>query len=447
MTYVHPNIHQTYDSAHPLLRNRGPTEGRNREALATQGQNNSILEPVGLPPGSSGLVNIGGNSCYMNAAVQVISHTYFLRQYLLDNEEKIIQTLLVNAKKNFSSEGIHYDQAIISEIKRKLDLEDFGPDMLNTDERTIVLNSTMTYQTLRLIKGLWKINCNVAPTSFRRIFTGARDKFFFGNDQHDSEEAYSCVIQKIHEELAVVANVKLRARDIVIHHPDPEEKKLLIASFDEIESYYSKSYSKVLDIFSGFFHSSIKCPDETCGYSRDTFEAYFHLSLAIPPGKYTVSLTDCMEMYSTEEILDSNNLWRCDKCKELVPARKQQLLWTSPVVLAIQLKRFGADRVRKDKRFVKYPMVDLDISPIISPVNRAFQQKCYTYKLFSVINHDDSEIGSVNFGHYTAYCLDEDTDQWQIFNDAAPVKKINSSYIVTPEAYMLFYMRCDRLTK
>ena len=44
----------------------------------------------------------------MNSALQTISHTYYLRHYLLEKETEIISILLTNAKKILSDTKIFY---------------------------------------------------------------------------------------------------------------------------------------------------------------------------------------------------------------------------------------------------------------------------------------------------------------------------------------------------
>ena len=444
------------------------------------------LKISGLPNGSSGIIN-PGNTCYMNSAIQTISHTYFLRHYLLTEEENIKSILLLNAKKNLSDIKIFYSADIINKLKEKINDPSYDVNMLNPDEVALILNSTMTYQILRVLKGLWSKNCTVNPTSFRRIFSEVRDKFFYGDNQHDAEEAYSCIIQKMQEELGMKADITFRshnkqvgklmqAKNNIAAAQTLEEKRMLstkylelkakmpvesliLESYKEMKKHYDQSYSKISEIFAGFFHSSIKCPDVNCGYAFNKFTAYFHISLAMPARTTTtnpfanlgvlgyastststaVTLDDCMEAFSAEEILDANNLWKCDKCKNLVPAHKQEFLWTNPVVLVIQLKRFGYDRRHKDNRLVTYPVKNLDIAPIISPINKDIKNKCYQYDLYSVINH----IGGIGGGHYYSYCLDEETNRWFKYNDSNPVTEVKSDAIVNNHAYILFYIRKD----
>ena len=63
------------------------------------------------------------------------------------------------------------------------------------------------------------------------------------------------------------------------------------------------------------------------------------------------------------------------------------------------------------------------------------------YDLYAVSNH----YGSMAGGHYTAACrvgLPEGREQWYNFNDDA-VSKLSPQSVVTPCAYMLFYVRTE----
>jgi ubiquitin carboxyl-terminal hydrolase 8 len=232
----------------------------------------------------------------------------------------------------------------------------------------------------------------------------------------------------------------------ILYESYQEKKKsmpaesLIIEAFQQMKKYYGSSYSKITEIFTGFYHSSIKCPSSNCGYSCDKFDAYFQIGFEMPPHLTNPTLTDCMNKFCEEEILDADNLWKCDQCKQLVPAHKQLLLWTSPVVLVIQLKRFAFDRRRKDNRPVDYPLTNLDISSMVSAPNRDSRNKCYRYDLYSVINH----VGGIHGGHYYSYCLDEESGRWYKYDDRT-VTEIPINHIVNNNAYILFYLRRDML--
>jgi ubiquitin C-terminal hydrolase len=427
--------------------------------------------------GLTGIVNTG-NTCYMNSAVQAFSHNYPLTNYLFTNKKNILEILKKNAHKilkdNNSFKLDQKNSIVPMELRMKIQDEKYNPESLTEEELKIVYNNTITSQLMRLLENMWANNCGIIPTSFRKIFSEARDKFFYGCEQHDAEEAYSCILQKMQEELAENKDIKFKITDPAIQEflqfkndisakiqnaASVEEKKfyfdlfkqkkksmpaesLTIEAYREMKKYYSSAYSRITEIFTGFLHSSIACPNSDCGFSSNKFDPFLHLSLQMPVNGNNnpiLDINDCISEYCREEILDPENLWHCEGCNNNVRAIKKLLLWTAPPVLVIQLKRFGMERSRKDSRLVKYPMNHFDISSMISSYGYD-ENKCYKYRLQCVINH----TGNLNGGHYYTYCLDEDSGQWYKYDDLN-VSKISDNFIVTNNAYLLFYMREDMI--
>jgi ubiquitin C-terminal hydrolase len=59
------------------------------------------------------------------------------------------------------------------------------------------------------------------------------------------------------------------------------------------------------------------------------------------------------------------------------------------------------------------------------------------YRLSSVIEH----IGrGIDTGHYMAYCYDEDTDTWLLYDDAR-VQPVAAAQVERAQAYLLVYER------
>ena len=58
------------------------------------------------------------------------------------------------------------------------------------------------------------------------------------------------------------------------------------------------------------------------------------------------------------------------------------------------------------------------------------------YSLFAVVQH----IGSLNFGHYTAYIKMDDTGRWYKADDSL-VSEVQESEALRQEAYLLFYQK------
>ena len=153
-----------------------------------------------------------------------------------------------------------------------------------------------------------------------------------------------------------------------------------------------------------------------------------------------INLYDCINLFNSEEILDGDNEWYCNKCQKHVEAVKKMDIYKSPYYLIFQIKRFKQDNEgssifnifnsSKNTTFIDFPINNLDLSKYILSENN----KSNKYDLIGVINH----YGGESFGHYTAYCLNE--KNWMEYNDES-VSEIKKNNIVTNAAYVLFYRR------
>jgi hypothetical protein len=167
----------------------------------------------------------------------------------------------------------------------------------------------------------------------------------------------------------------------------------------------------------------------------------YNKKLSLNVGK-DINLYDCLNLFNSEEILDGDNEWYCNKCKKHVEAVKKMDVYKSPYYLIFQLKRFKQDNEgssifnifnsSKNTTFIDFPITNLDLSDyILSEKNQGG-----IYDLIGVINH----YGGESFGHYTAYCLNG--KKWIEYNDEY-VAEIKKSNIITNAAYVLFYKRRD----
>ena len=155
-----------------------------------------------------------------------------------------------------------------------------------------------------------------------------------------------------------------------------------------------------------------------------------------------IDLYDCLNLFNSEEILEGDNEWYCNICKMHRDVNKKMDIFKTPYYLIIQLKRFKQDNEmgqrsffnlfssNKNSSLVSFPINDLDLSKYILSKENPGKK----YNLIGVINH----YGGSSFGHYTAYCLND--DQWFEYNDES-VSIIRENNIVSSAAYVLFYKR------
>ncbi|KAM5152589.1 ubiquitin carboxyl-terminal hydrolase 31 [Mantella aurantiaca] len=168
------------------------------------------------------------------------------------------------------------------------------------------------------------------------------------------------------------------------------------------------------------------------------------------------SLSQCFQLYTKEEQLAPGNAWRCPHCKQLQQGSIKLSLWTLPDVLILHLKRFrqDADRRVKMQNMIRFPLVGLDMTPHVvkrsqsswslpshwSPWRRPYglgrDPEDFIYDLYAVCNHH----GTMQGGHYTAYCKNSVDGMWYCFDDSE-VQALAEDEVCKPTAYILFYQR------
>ncbi|CAF1151297.1 unnamed protein product [Didymodactylos carnosus] len=143
----------------------------------------------------------------------------------------------------------------------------------------------------------------------------------------------------------------------------------------------------------------------------------------------TMTLTECLEEFTTQETLGENGKWHCPICNKLRVATKKLDILSFPEVLIIQLKRFVYDDSdNKINKFVSCPLTNLDLSALSTDSNA-------NYNLVAVANHK----GSLEYGHYVTNAKNFNNGKWYQFDDRH-VNEINlEEDIITDEAYILVY--------
>ena len=334
--------------------------------------------------GLCGLENLG-NTCYMNSIVQCLSNTRELRELFLTNRFK-----------NFE----------------KLDVPQF----------------IMVSELNKLIRGLWFDNAIVSPKGFFHYLQILSLKFgsgqFVGNNQNDSSELLIFILDTIHEGLCKPIETPFLEQDT---SKMSDIQSNIYNANKQWFNIYKTGVSPILDMFYNQQHSIITCTN--CGSVSNSYDPSIMITLPIPVSGNSLSIYDCFDTYTREEILDNSNKYKCDKCNTECNATKKLSICKTSKYLMISFKRFQSDG-NKLTNPIHYPIFDLNLEKYSENNIRC------KYNLYAISNH----TGNTNGGHYFSYC--KNGDKWYEYNDRV-VMTMNNEQILTNGAYILFYERKD----
>ncbi|XP_033725421.1 ubiquitin carboxyl-terminal hydrolase 8-like [Pecten maximus] len=330
----------------------------------------------------TGLRNLG-NTCYMNSIVQCLNNCAPLVQYFLTDR-------------------------YLYDINR-----DSGPDSSGyqvVDEFVVI------------VKALWSGQYrNITPRDFKYI-VGKYQPMFAGYDQQDSQEFLTFVMDGLNEGLNKV-KVKPKLAD-----SDTDKLPDIQASDVAWRRHCLLYQSIIVDLFQGMLRSTLTCL--TCRHRSVTFEVFMYLSLPIPSGS-RCSLQECLQEFVKAEKMTGSSRWKCPNCRVERDTEKKIDIWKLPPLLIIALNRFVWEGMWRQKinSYVDFPVNDLSLDKFVrGPGNNPH------YQLYGVSNH----YGTMDGGHYTAYCKNAVSKKWNKFDDHE-VFEMSSSEVKTPAGFVLFY--------
>ena len=160
---------------------------------------------------------------------------------------------------------------------------------------------------------------------------------------------------------------------------------------------------------------------------------------SIPKNNET-TIFDCLDRFQHEEMLSGNDKWYCPRCKDHVSALKKIQIYKLPEYLIVHFKRFshqGRNSSRKISKTIEFPLENFDMSQYCKELANKSLKSCekISYNLYAISNH----IGSLNGGHYTAFCKNPIQQQWYLFDDRTFEKVSDLKNMVGSSAYVLFY--------
>ena len=334
--------------------------------------------------GIIGLDNIG-NTCYLNTILQCLSKTIHFSNIFLGKESPVWQRHINTEKK---------EKDFVIAFKNLI-------NGMWTNERSIIRPISM----LDLIQ---------------RHFPN-----FEGFNQQDAHEVLVYLIDTLHTGFSKEVNIDITG------NPKNKLEKLQLMCMKQFKTQYNSDYSIILDLFYGQLITEIKTLDgKHVSYNFSPFS-----TLEVPlkeTNSNSISLEECLEKFGETELMSDDCKWFNDKTNTYHDANKSITIFQLPNVLILLLKRFNYNR-RKNRKLVTFPQV-INLQKHIYCPELIENKEDGIYSLYAVCNH----VGELYGGHYYAYCKMPNS-KWYCFDDKR-VEEIPANSIVTPEAYMLFYV-------
>ena len=285
-------------------------------------------DPTTARYGRTGLSNLG-NTCYMNTAIQCLSHVPVLSRFLLTDEFKEY----IN-RENKSGSGGKVVEAFAD-----------------------------------LIKMLWLgSSSSITPRAFKET-VGEFASQFRGYDQHDSQEFMIMLLDLIHEDLNKVT-VKPYIELPTYNSFDPSQSSAMWAY------HLQRQNSQIVDWFYGQTVTEIECCE--CGERRVKYEPFSMLSLPLPPERISLTVNVLPGFFtgiasSSPSRPITFNLLVTDSVKRLRSLLADQLHETPSKILLVSFSR-GTIRVIDDAsplpqtadRLLVYLVVDETPSHVVT---------------------------------------------------------------------------------
>jgi ubiquitin carboxyl-terminal hydrolase 8 len=361
--------------------------------------------------GITGLANLG-NTCFANACLQCLSHTYELNSFLSKGE---------------------------GEYKKHL----------NNKPESVLL---VEWDDLR--KLMWSQNCIISPGRFintiQRIAKITNRDLFTGWSQNDLPEFLLFLFDSFHNALTreVIMDIKGNIKT--------KKDEMGKVCYEMMKNQYTKDYSEFLNIFFGIHVSVLTNVNdnnksknhtnivEDANYLSIRPEPFMIIHLPIPSKEelsirsrdMNITLFDCFDKHCESELLQGENAWFNEKENKKHDVNKKLLFWSLPNIMIIDIKRFittMTGKSKKNQQFIDIPIQNVDFSKYVE----GYGKEGYIYDLYAICNHH----GQIDGGHYSA-TIKNANGKWYNFNDTQVTEiSINDNIISGNTPYCLFYRK------
>lgn len=318
------------------------------------------------------LANLG-NTCYLNSAIQALRHIPLFIKFIKNDDSETSWKKWIHTDRKESHTLLEETSAIINAL-------------------SVPSHPGTTIIPRRFV------------TSFIQYGRKHSDAIGMGS-QADAAEALQLLIDGIHTQLARQVSISLQG-NLSDRPPDVLQ---YIASLNSWNSFWSKEYSELLNIFYGQTHTKLICKE--CSTVSSSYEPWNMLKVSIPgsEGGRAPTLLECIaDTFATEELHD----YDCVTCKKKTIASKEHSISRFPPVLILVLKRF-TNSGQKIRARIPYDENNLNLSSWRSWTSLQSPGKS-CYSMCATIEH----MGSLRGGHYFMRGKDPITEEWFTYDDS-----------------------------
>jgi ubiquitin C-terminal hydrolase len=374
--------------------------------------------------GVSKYKNIMGITCYMNSILHILQQTPIFIEYISQAKFRDI---------------------ILKKIKNRISQ---NPDI---DEEQLVKDYVI-FELFRLFKtSLENDDCTITPTTFKTLI-GKKNDMWNELNQQDSQEFFNFLISQLEDEVGTKSEFIFGSNIMHVNNSryTPYDTFNNINAAHTWMRFQANEFSPIKTLFDGLIQNNRMCM--CCNASSIRYEPFLTMPISVPIKDKndmckTYHLYECIDHYVSEEQQDAQNKINCDMCGLHNRAYSKTLLWKTPKILVIHIKRFLINtfgiQTQKITNNVLYPIKDLDLGKYFDDAS-PYKSSC-KYDLIGINIHQGLGYRqNINFGHYTSIVKNIINNNWYLYNDSNQVRiAITKNNLQNNNAYLLFYYRHD----